>query len=229
MEGVWDVVIRTLVGFGVLMILTRLAGKKQISQITLFTYITGIALGNMAGDMIIHKDVAISDGVIGMTLWSALILAVELMTLHMPSVRIFLDGEPTIVIKRGVIQARELKKMRLNIDDLTMLLREKDVFAIGEVQYAILEPHGELSVVKKTAFQQPSKADVGLAEQEPPFLPSEIITDGRLIRRNLIEYGKTPDWLYGELKKQGITSVKQVLYAELTAEGALFVQKKRAF
>jgi len=227
MERIWDTVIRTLVGFAVLLLLTRLAGKKQIGQMTVFTYITGIALGNMAGDMIIHKDVEIMDGVIGMTLWSVLIFLMEYLSLNLPGVRVLLDGEPVLVIKKGVVQAKELKKMRLNMDDLTMLLREKDVFSIREVQYAILEPHGELSVVKKAVKQQASKEDLNLQPQEPAYLPGEIITDGKVIARNLREFGKSEEWLRQQLAAQGISSAKEVLYAELEEDGTLFVQTRR--
>jgi len=227
MERIWDTVIRTLVGFAVLLILTRLAGKKQIGQMTVFTYITGIALGNMAGDMIIHKDVEIMDGVIGMTLWSVLIFLMEYLSLNLPGVRVLLDGEPVLVIKKGVVQAKELKNMRLNMDDLTMLLREKDVFSIREVQYAILEPHGELSVVKKVVKQQASKEDLNLQPQEPAYLPGEIITDGKVIARNLREFGKSEEWLCQQLSGQGISSAKDVLYAELEEDGTLFVQTRR--
>ena len=227
MERIWDTVIRTLVGFAVLLLLTRLAGKKQIGQMTVFTYITGIALGNMAGDMIIHKDVEIMDGVIGMTLWSVLIFLMEYLSLNLPGVRVLLDGEPVLVIKKGVVQAKELKKMRLNMDDLTMLLREKDVFSIREVQYAILEPHGELSVVKKAVKQQASKEDLNLQPQEPAYLPGEIITDGKVIARNLREFGKSEEWLRQQLAAQGISSAKDVLYAELEEDGTLFVQTRR--
>ena len=227
MERIWDTVIRTLAGFAVLLLLTRLAGKKQIGQMTVFTYITGIALGNMAGDMIIHKDVEIMDGVIGMTLWSVLIFLMEYLSLNLPGVRVLLDGEPVLVIKKSVVQTRELKKMRLNMDDLTMLLREKDVFSIREVQYAILEPHGELSVVKKAVKQQASKEDLNLQPKEPAYLPGEIITDGKVIARNLREFGKSEEWLRQQLAAQGISSAKDVLYAELEEDGTLFVQTRR--
>jgi len=117
--------------------------------------------------------------------------------------------------------------MRLNMDDLTMLLREKDAFSIREVQYAILEPHGELSVVKKAVKQQASKEDLNLQPQEPAYLPGEIITDGKVIARNLREFGKSEEWLRQQLAAQRISSAKDVLYAELEEDGTLFVQKRR--
>lgn len=227
MNHVFETVIRTFAGFAVLLLLTRLSGKKQLSQMTIFTYITGIALGNIAGDMVIHKDVEIIDGVVGMTLWSILIFIVEFLSLKLPFVRVILDGEPVIVIKKGVVQAKELKKMRLNMDDLTMLLREKDIFSLKDVQYAIMEPHGELTVVKKATKQQASKEDLQLQPQEPPYLSGEIITDGKIVERNLREFGKTADWLRRQLMAQGLSSEKQVLYAELEEDGTLFIQARR--
>lgn len=227
MEHILDTVIRTFAGFAVLLTLTRLAGKKQLSQMTVFTYITGIALGNMAGDMVIHKDVEIIDAVVGMGLWSILIFIIEYLSLKLPFVRTVLDGEPAIVIKKGVIEVKELKKMRLNMDDLTMLLREKDIFSIKDVQYAIIEPHGELTVVKKANKQQVAKEDLNLHPQEPAYLSGELITDGKIIERNLLELGKSASWLREQLSAQGISSEKQVFYAELEEEGTLFVQKKR--
>lgn len=226
MEHTLNTLLRTLTGFAVLLLLTRLAGKKQIGQMSIFTYITGIALGNMAGDMILSHDVPIFQGVIGMTFWSGLIFLMEILSLKVPKVRVALDGEPVLVIKKGVIQAPELRKMRLNMDDLTMLLREKDVFAIRDVEYAILEPHGELSVVKKADRQPAVKADLNLAPPEPTYLPGELITDGNVIRRNLREFGKDEQWLRLQLIAQGVGSAKSVLYAELEEDGTLFVQTK---
>lgn len=227
MQHVSETVVRTLVGFVVLLLLTRIAGKKQLSQMTIFTYITGIALGNMAGDMVIHKDVKIIDGVVGMVMWSLLIFIMEYLALKIPAVRVLLDGEPIIVIKKGMIQSKELSKMRLNVDDLTMLLREKDVFAIRDVEYAILEPHGELSVIKKIVKQQATKEDLNLQPQEPAYLPGEIITDGKVIERNLREFGKTQEWLQQQLAGHGTVSAKDILYAEIEEDGSLFIQRKR--
>lgn len=217
--------IRTLIGFAILLLFTRLTGKKQLSQITIFTYITGITLGSMIGEMVIHGGAEFWEELIGVTLWGIFSFIVEYVGLKIPFMRVVLDSEPTIVIKRGVIQVKELRKMRLNMDDLTMLLREKDVFTVRDVWYAILEPHGELSIVKKAAKQPVLIENIGVQAQNPSYLPCELITDGKLITKNLSEFGKTEVWLTQELFKQGITSIKQVFYAELSEDGMLFAQK----
>lgn len=218
--------IRAFIGFTILLLFTRITGKKQLSQMTIFTYITGITLGSMIGDMVIHSGVEFWEEIIGVILWAVLSFVVEYIGLKIPFMRVVLDSEPTIVIKRGEIQVDELRKMRLNMDDLTMLLREKDIFAVRDVWYAILEPHGELSVIKKATKQPVSMESMGFQPQEPLYLPGELITDGNLIRKNLLEFGKTEAWLTQELSNRGIPSIKQVFYAELSEDGKLFVQKK---
>lgn len=217
---------RTLIGFAILLLFTRLTGKKQLSQMTIFTYITGITLGSMIGEMVIHGGVEFVEEIIGVTLWGIFSFVVEYVGLKIPFMRVVLDSEPTIVIKRGEIQIKELRKMRLNMDDLTMLLREKDVFTVRDVWYAILEPHGELSIVKKAPKQSVLLENIGLQPQNLSHLPGELITDGKLITKNLLEFGKTEAWLTQELSKQGITAIKQVFYAELSEDGTLFIQKK---
>ena len=199
--------IRTLIGFAILLLFTRLTGKKQLSQMTIFTYITGITLGSMIGEMVIHGGVEFWEEVVGVILWGIFSFVVEYIGLKIPFMRVVLDSEPTIVIKRGEIQVKELRKMRLNMDDLTMLLREKEVFTVRDVWYAILEPHGQLSIVKQAPKQSVLMESIGLQPQNPSYLPGELITDGKLIIKNLLEFGKTEAWLTEELSKQGITSI----------------------
>ena len=203
---------RIFLGFFVLLLLTRLIGKKQLGQLNVFTYITGMAMGNMAGAMILHPQVQIRTGVLAMSIWVVLIYLVEYLSLKFGKLRNILDGQPTIVIKKGLIQHKELKKLRLNIDDLTMLLRTNQVFSITEVDYAILEPNGDLSVLHKNMNMR--------------YLPGEIIAAGKIVEKNLKELGKTKEWLEEELKAKGINSTEEVIYAEIQSDGELYVQKK---
>ena len=220
-----DTALRTTLGFVILLTLTRLLGKKQLSQLTVFTYITGIALGSMASEMIMQKEIRIVDGVLALTLWSLLVLAIEWISLKSAAARVLMDGEPTIVIKRGLILEGALKKLRLNLDDLSMQLRLNQVFSVADVEYAIIEPNGALTVMKKSGKNPATKQDL----QVPPEavgLPSEIITDGKVVKKNLRELGYSRGQLDAELQKQGITDVKNVLYAELLQDRSLYVQKR---
>ena len=224
MNELYALLLRIFLGFFVLLILTRLIGKKQLGQLNVFTYITGIAIGNMAGEMILHPEVKIFNGILGMGAWTVLIFIIEFAGLKSGKIRSVLDGEPTIVVKKGLIQYKELKKMRLNIDDLTMLLRTNNVFSIKDVNYAILEPNGDLSILKCDAKQQITKKDMNVKLEKVDFIPSEIIVDGKIVYKNLKELNKTEKWLNNELKAKNVNNIKNVLYAELQSDNNLYIQ-----
>jgi len=220
-----DIVVRTLLGFAILLTLTRLLGKKQLSQFTIFTYITGIAIGSMAGEIVIHRDVDLMDGFLVLTLWCVMVYIVEFVSLKSAKVRVLLDGEPAIVIKKGQISEQMLKKQRMNIDDLTMHLRLNQVFSIMDVEYAILEPNGALTVMKKPGKDPITREDMCIAS-DVSGLPSEMIVDGKIVEKNLLELGYTRQQLNDALRTQGITDIKTVLYAELQQDRSLYIQKR---
>lgn len=227
MGNILEISLRTLVGFIILLILTRLLGKKQLGQLSIFTYITAIAMGNIAGDMVVHKDILLIEGATGLILWAVLTFIIEYLSLKSAKARVLLDGEPTIVIKKGAIMQKELGRQRLNMDDLTMLLRINNVFSVKEVDYAILEPNGQLSVLKKPELAQVTKKDLQIPAPPPKYLPAEIIVDGKLVTKNLMAFGLDLNWLKQELKKAGILNIKDVFFAELQQDGSLFISKKQ--
>jgi len=222
----WETSIRTLVGFIVLLLATRVLGKKQLSQMTFFTYITGIALGNITGEMIVHKDIRMIDVIVGMTLWALLTIGVELMSLKSPRARVLLDGEPTIIIKKGKILEKAMAANKLNMDDLSMLLRNKNVFSVSEVDYAILEPNGKLSVMKRVEEESITKKDLLIPVKQRLYLPSELIVDGKVVAKNLKELNMNKEWLEHQIRLTGVKSVKEVFYAELQSDGSVYVDKK---
>jgi len=205
-----SIIVRTATGFVVLLVLTRILGKKQLSQITFFTYITGIVLGEIIGKVILDKEIPVTHGLAALVIWCGLVLFIEWICLKSGMLRVLLDGEPAVVIKKGMIIRESLKKHRLNLDDLSMQLRMNDVFSIMDVEYAILEPNGQLTVLKKGGMT---------------LIPGEVICDGKIIEKNLKELGYTRERLYTDLKEQGIAGENQVLYAELQADGKLYIQK----
>jgi uncharacterized membrane protein YcaP (DUF421 family) len=226
MHSVFETSLRILVGFSILLVLTRLLGKKQLGQLTIFTYITGVTLGNIAGDMVVHRDIKLIDGATGLILWALLTFAVEYISLKSSKARVLLDGEPTILIRRGVIMQKELAAQRLNMDDLTMLLRVNSVFSIQDVDYAILEPNGQLSILKKPALETVTKQDLQIQPESRNYLPTEIIVDGKLVAKNLKESNLDDNWLDKQIKQAGLNSIKEVFFAELQSDGSLYISKK---
>lgn len=224
--SIWEIIWKTTLTFFVLFLLTRLLGKKQLSHLTFFNYVTGITIGSIAANIISNMDKPFLADILGMIWWYILTALLAFMGLKFNKLRNLIDGQPTIVIKKGNIVKKAMRKSSLNMDDLSMMLREQEVFTITEVDYAILEPDGKLSVMKKPMKQHIIKEDMKVPTSDPIYLPSEIIVDGKLVKKNLKELGLDEIWVQKQLKQQKISSVKDVLYAEIQEDGTLYLQKQ---
>lgn len=224
--NILNTITKTTISFAVILFLTRILGKKQMSHLTFFNYITGITIGSIAANMILESNTYFINGIVSLLWWFLLTFLIGFISLKSPKLRIILDGEPTIVIKKGEIIEKSLYSMRLNMDDLSMMLRNKDIFSIKDVDYAILEPDGKLSVLKKQDQQSVTKKDMQIIILSPTYFPTELIVDGKLIKRNLQELNLTEKWLNTHLKNSGVNSIKEIFYAELQSDGTIYVKKK---
>ena len=224
MNDFLEILLRVALGFAVLLFLVRIIGNKQLGQLNVFTYISGIVIGSMIGDAILHKDLNIWRSILGLAAWVGLLFFVETVSLKSVKARELLDGQPIILIKKGQIMYDSLKKERMNIDDLTMMLRTNKVFSILDVDYAILESNGDLSVLKKQEKDSVAKEDLNLSPKPQQYMPTSIIIDGRVIVRNLVELDLSKDWLHNALNKVGIQNYDEILYAELQKDAQLYMQ-----
>ncbi|MGG0669724.1 YetF domain-containing protein [Sporosarcina koreensis] len=219
----WEMLLRTTFAFIILMILARLMGKKQISQLTFFHYVTGITIGSIAAEISAQSETPFLNGAVAMIWWAILTVLVNLLTVKSKKARILFDDQPTIIIHRGKISEQGMKKARLTLNDLNMMLREQSIFTVTDVNYAILETNGQLSVMKKAAQEAATRKDVKAPGNEPKYIPTEIISDGKLIKENLTELKLTEEWVYEQLKKNGVGKLEQVYYAEILADGHLHI------
>ena len=171
-----------------------------MSELTFFNYVTGITIGSIGANIVNESNKPLIDGLIELICWCALTELAALIGLKSGALRRIIDGQPTIVIKKGKIIKHSLKSMRFNMDDLSMLLRKNNIFSIAEVEYAILEPDGNLSVMKKEPQQQVTKKDMKIPTATVKHIPLEIIVDGKVINHNLVELNLNQKWLETELK-----------------------------
>lgn len=222
----WEMIIRTTAAFIVLLILARVMGKKQISQLTFFHYVTGITIGSIAAEISVNSDTPFFNGSIALVWWALLTVLVNLLTIKSMKARKLLDDKPTILIIRGKISEQGMKKARFTLNDLNMMLREQGVFSIMDVNYAILETNGVLSILRKVNQEPATRLDVKAPSTEPKYIPTEIISDGNLIMENLIELKLTEEWVYDQLKKKGIGKIEQVYYAEIQGDGTLHIDER---
>ncbi|UNT53583.1 YetF domain-containing protein [Lysinibacillus capsici] len=222
----WEMILRVIFSFFVLLLLTRILGKKQLSQLTFFHYITGITLGSIAAQIASQAQTHFLDALIALIWWGILTYIMTIVTLKSKKARVLIDGKPTIVIQNGLILESALIKNRMHMEELTMMLREQSIFSVQDVQYALLETDGKLSVLQKTSEQVATKQDVKADVSPPTFLPTEVVSDGQLIYENLVELDLTEDWLMKKLKKQNIQSVEDVYFAQVQTNSSLYISLK---
>lgn len=222
----WEMILRTTLSFFALLVLARILGKKQLGQLTFFHYITGITFGSIASEMASQAETPFLDAMISLVWWSALTYLMTIITIKSKKARVLIDDKPTIVVQNGLILESALKKNRLHMDELTMLLREQAIFSVQDVQYALLETNGKLSVLQKTSEQVATKQDVKADITPATYIPTEVISDGQLIKENLVELDLTEDWLIKKLKRQNVQAVEDVYFAQVQTNGSLYISLK---
>ncbi|NSL51424.1 YetF domain-containing protein [Calidifontibacillus erzurumensis] len=216
--------IELVIGFIALFVLTKMLGKTQITQITTFDFISALVLGELVGNALYDDKTHFGKILFSIFLWGMLIYIIEFITQKFKSTRKLLEGEPTIIIRKGKIDRQAMKKSKLDINQLQHLLRAKDVFSIQDVEYAILETDGKVSVLKKSDAASLTRKDMKLPPEETS-IPITIIIDGELLKDNLKQTGHNSQWLEKQLHAHGISKIKDVLYAEYKEGEPLYVQK----
>ncbi|GIO25785.1 YetF domain-containing protein [Ornithinibacillus bavariensis] len=222
MLSYWQMFIESVFGFFILYFLTKVLGKTQISQLTPFDFISAIILGELVGSALFEEKAGVLHIGFVILIWGGLIYFVEMITQKFKRTRFLLEGSPEIIIRKGKLIRDVMAKNKLDINQLQHLLREKDVFSLKEVEYAILETNGAISVLKKSDYQTPNRKDMKLAPQ-PVQLSTTLINDGEIIYDNLEEKNLTEQWLIEQLKEQGYDDVNDVFYAEYMKDEDLLV------
>ncbi|WP_369425934.1 DUF421 domain-containing protein [Cytobacillus pseudoceanisediminis] len=157
-----ETILRVTISFLVLFLLARLMGRKEIGQMTFFNWASAIGIGSIAGNLAVNESTLIKDGVISLIVWTLFTILMDMLDLKSKQGRTVTTGEPLIVIKAGRIMERALKISRVDLDELQALLRQKDIFSLNDVDYAILETNGDLSVLKKESQQPVTKNDLNI-------------------------------------------------------------------
>jgi uncharacterized membrane protein YcaP (DUF421 family) len=219
------VILRSAAAFFLLLFVCRLMGKKLISHLTFFDFATGITIGALAAAMSIRLGVPVIHAATALIVWTVLTILVDLTILKSVPVRKIIDGEPTIIIQNGKLLERNMARNRYNIDDLMQQLRERNIFDPSQVEFAVLEPNGELSVLPKTQHQPLTPSRINLATPYQGMV-SALIKDGRVLDQNLGQNHLTREWLFTELKRRGVPDISGVLYAALDTNGHLFIDLK---
>ncbi|MEF2965125.1 DUF421 domain-containing protein [Paenibacillus sp. M1] len=202
---IWlEVIVRTLVSALILFVLTRLLGKRQISQLSFFEYITGITIGSITAYLSVDVDTHWYLGIISMGVWFLVSLGIEYLQLKSKKARDWIDSKATVLIKDGKIMEENLKKEKLTNDELLEQLRKKSIFQTAQVEFAVIEPDGEINALLKKEYQPLTLSALGVKAPPEPE-PQTVIIDGNIMDEPLATLGFNRQWLHTELGKLGVS------------------------
>ncbi len=218
-------IIRTLILFAVVVIGLRLMGKRQIGQLQPYELVIVIMLSALAAIPMENTGIPLTSGLFPIFTLIVAQVAISYVCLKSERARSVVCGTPSVLIENGRIVEKELARLRYNINDLLEQLRAKNTPNVADVEFAILETSGELSIIPKSQKRPLMPADINLATMYEG-LPVTLIIDGYLFRKNLAGINLDEDWLTSELQKLGVNSYREVLFASLDTEGKLFYQVK---
>jgi len=218
------VAVRAVISFFTLLIFAKILGKQQISQLAFFDYVLGITIGSIAAELTIDLSSRAWPHWVGLLTWAILGYLMEWITLKWRYAAKYIEGEPAIIIMNGKIMENVLRKMRFTVSDVMELLRNKDIFDLSQVDFAILESNGQLSVLRKPEYEPLTAKDMKISKK-PSGISTELIYDGILIEENLRQLNKDTKWLMKQLKAQGIKDISEVFLATLNPAGSFYVDK----
>ncbi|WP_042354942.1 DUF421 domain-containing protein [Bacillus rubiinfantis] len=207
MEVYFNIILRTLILYAVLLLIFRFMGKREIGELSILDLVVFIMIGEMAVIAIENTNEPLFQTIIPMVLLMIIQITLALISLKSKRFRDLIDGKPTIIINRGKVDEQAMRKHRYNFDDLLMQLRENNVRSIADVEFAILETSGKLSVIEK--IEDPKKPKTP-AQNGDITIP--LIMDGNIMEESLSKINKTNLWLRQELKKKGIKDLKKVSF-----------------
>ncbi|OUN01397.1 MAG: hypothetical protein BAA04_06090 [Firmicutes bacterium ZCTH02-B6] len=220
-------ILRTLLVYVALLVVVRLTGKREMGHVSPFDFVVAILIAEVAVLPIAEPQRPVWNGLVPLATIVFAELALSWLTLKSQRVRDVVTGRPSIVIRDGRLVEEELRSVRFCIDDLLESLRSKDVADITDVEVAILEPNGSLSVIRKSQCRPVTPADLGVSTRYEG-LPLPVIKDGVINDEALAAAGLDRAWLNEELRRRGIGRAREVFYAQLNTAGELFVQLRKA-
>ncbi|RCX12572.1 uncharacterized membrane protein YcaP (DUF421 family) [Fontibacillus phaseoli] len=219
---IWlEVIVRTLVSAVILFLLTRMLGKRQISQLSFFEYITGITIGSITAYLSVDVDTHWYLGIVSMAVWFLVSLGIEYLQIKSKKARDLIDSKSTVLIKDGKIMEENLKKEKITNDELLEQLRKKSIFQAAQVEFAVIEPDGQINALLKKEYQPLTPSDLGIKIAPEPE-PQTVIIDGNIMDEPLATLGLSRRWLHTELEKVGV-SLDNVNLAQVDGYGQFYV------
>ncbi|RHW29722.1 DUF421 domain-containing protein [Oceanobacillus profundus] len=215
--------IKVICGLLALLLVVRLLGKKELSQITPFDLVYLLVLGGLLEESIYDDLVTVWQVLYAIGLWAALIYIIELIVRRFDRMRTVIKGEPSIIIKDGELDVKTLKKNKLESEQLRTMLRQQGIFSLQEVKYAVLEPSGQLSVLKNE-LSSPVTAEMLSIKPKKATLTHLLVDEGRIEKKALKNIQKDERWLRAQLAEKGYKDLSKIYYAEWSSANGIVVR-----
>ena len=216
--------VRTIILYILVLVVMRFMGKREIGQLQPFELAISIMIADLATRPMAEPGIPITNGVIPILGLLVMHLIISLVNLKSLRLREIVCGKPSILIYRGRIQEENMRKERFTINELEERLRGENVFDIGDVEYAILETSGQISVIQKPNRRTTIPEDFGI---DPPYegISYDLVVDGKIMKQNLEKLGKDYNWLLKQVEQFGIKP-EEALIATIDGKGNFFCQEK---
>ncbi len=191
-----------------LFLIAKIMGHKQLAQLDFFDYICGITIGSIAAELATELE-APWKPLTSLVIYGGVAVILSLITHKIPLSRKFINGSPSIILDNGKLYRKNMKKAKIDLSEFMVMCREQGYFDLTDIQTAVLESNGQLSILP-TSIKRPSTPEDLNLEPEPAHINTEIIMDGRIMKENLKRMGTDEIWLQKELKKQGYKNAKEI-------------------
>lgn len=202
------VVLTSVLSVVALFIIAKIMGHKQMSQLDFFDYISGITIGSIAAELATELEKPLQP-LIAMIVYGIVAVLLTLITSKLPKTRKFINGTPTIIMNNGKIYRKNLKKAKLDLTEFMVLCRQEGYFNLNDIQTAVFEYNGRLTILPKSHKRPANPDDLNLSPS-PEYISTEVIMDGRILDENLKRMGLNSVWLNNQLKNQGYKNAKEI-------------------
>lgn len=220
-----NVTVRALSSLVTLFLITKLLGKKQVSQLSLFDYVIGISIGNFAAEMTVNLETNEINGIWAVILFGLFAYLVSIATMKSILLRRFFMGTPTMIIQNGKILEKNLRKVKFDINDMLEEIRGAGYFDLSQVEYAVMEANGKFSILPYPEYRPLTPGDMNIKVNKEG-LCSNVIIDSKIMINNLKNINKDEKWLNHELKVKGYTDISKILLATVDINDKLVIYEK---
>lgn len=218
------IIVLSLSSLIVLFILTKLSGNREMSQLTMFDYIIGITIGSIAAEMATSLEDNFAEPLTAMIVYGVATIAISFLSSKSLKIRRFFLGRSRILLDNGVLYKKNFKTGKIDLNDFLMECRAKGFFNINDIQTALLEPNGKISILPKANKRPLEPEDMQLSPKQEKIV-YDLILDGNILYENLKNSGNDEKWLYKELSNQGFKDVKSIFLAICDSDNNLSVYR----